>query len=85
MHIAAASTDNLLSIHTWTNPRRVGPYNPDAWIWKHGRLLRMRELETTKLKRRGRQFKAKDIDAIVKLVSPPRSDRSDAGVTPDIS
>ena len=28
MHIAAAVTDRLVSIHTWTYPRRVGPYNP---------------------------------------------------------
>ncbi len=70
MHIAAAVRDNLLSIHTWTDPRRVGPYNPDAWIWKHGRMLRMRELETTKLKRRGRQFKPKDVPAILELIRP---------------
>ena len=70
MHIAAASHDNVLSIHTWTDPRRVGPYNPDAWIWKHGKLLRMAELETTKLKRRGRQFKAKDVPSIVELIRP---------------
>jgi len=27
MHVAAAVTANLVSIHTWTDPRRVGPYN----------------------------------------------------------
>jgi ADP-heptose:LPS heptosyltransferase len=70
MHIAAASHDNLLSIHTWTNPRRVGPYNPDAWIWKHGKLLQMRDLESTKLKRRGRKFKPKDVPEIVELIRP---------------
>src|SRR5215470_14899790 len=43
MHIAAAVTGNLLSIHTWTDPRRIGPYNPDAWVWKHGKLLRVDE------------------------------------------
>ena len=70
MHIAAASTDNLLSIHTWTNPRRVGPYNPDAWIWKHAKILQVKELETSKVKRRGRTFKAKDVAAIVELIRP---------------
>ncbi len=70
MHIAAATTDNLLSIHTWTDPRRVGPYNPEAWIWKHGQMVRMRELETTRLKRRGRPFKAKDVSTIVELIRP---------------
>jgi heptosyltransferase-1 len=70
MHIAAAVNDRLLSIHTWTNPRRVGPYNPDAWIWKHGKVLRVSELENTKLKRHGRPFKSKDIPAIVELIRP---------------
>ena len=34
MHIGAAITPELLSIHTWSDPGSVGPYNPDAWIWK---------------------------------------------------
>jgi ADP-heptose:LPS heptosyltransferase len=70
MHIAAAVNDRLLSIHTWTNPRRVGPYNPDAWIWKHGKIVRVSELENTKFKRRGRKFKTKDVPAIVELIRP---------------
>lgn len=39
MHIAAALTDRLLSIHTWSDPGLVGPYNPAAHIWKDGRIL----------------------------------------------
>jgi heptosyltransferase-1 len=70
MHIAAAVTDRLLSIHTWTDPRRVGPYNPDAWIWKNAKLLRMSELETARGLRRSRKFKIKHIPAIVELVRP---------------
>jgi ADP-heptose:LPS heptosyltransferase len=70
MHIAAAVNDRLLSIHTWTNPRRVGPYNSDAWIWKHGKVLRVSELENTKLKRHGRPFKTKDVPALVELIRP---------------
>lgn len=70
MHIAAAVTDRLLSIHTWTDPRRVGPYNPDAWMWKNGEIIRVGELEDRKLKRRGRQFKTKDIAAVTGLVRP---------------
>jgi ADP-heptose:LPS heptosyltransferase len=70
MHIAAAVTDRLLSIHMWTNPQRVGPYNPDAWIWKNGKLLRVSQLETTKLRRRGRRFKSKDVPALAELVRP---------------
>jgi ADP-heptose:LPS heptosyltransferase len=70
MHIAAAVNDKLLSIHTWTNPRRVGPYNPDAWVWKHGKVLKVSELENAKLKRHGRPLKSKDIPAIVEFVRP---------------
>jgi heptosyltransferase I len=70
MHIAAAVNNRLLSIHTWTNPRRVGPYNPDAWIWKNGKIVQVSELETTKLRRRGRRFKTKDIPALVELIRP---------------
>jgi ADP-heptose:LPS heptosyltransferase len=70
VHIAAAVNSRLLSIHTWTDPRRVGPYNADAWVWKNGAILRVRELEKTKLKRRGRRFKTKDVAAIVEVIRP---------------
>ncbi|MGB8166199.1 MAG: glycosyltransferase family 9 protein [Chthoniobacteraceae bacterium] len=45
MHIAAAITSSLLSVHTWSDPAQVGPYRPDAWVWKEGRLFQMREIE----------------------------------------
>jgi len=68
MHIAAAVTSQLVSIHTWSDPRRVGPYNSEAWIWKNGQLLRAGEITpATKLKR-GRAFRADDIKAVVDLV-----------------
>jgi heptosyltransferase-1 len=44
MHIAAAITASLLSIHTWTNPRLVGPYNPDAWVWKDQHIFQVRSI-----------------------------------------
>lgn len=70
MHIAAAITDRVLSIHTWTDPRRVGPYNPDAWVWKNEKLLRVSELESSQGLRRSRKFKAKHVPAVVELVRP---------------
>ncbi|HXX42402.1 MAG TPA: glycosyltransferase family 9 protein [Chthoniobacterales bacterium] len=70
MHIAAAVNDRLLSIHTWTNPRRVGPYNSGAWIWKHGEIARVADLESTKLRRHGRKFKVKDVAALHELIRP---------------
>lgn len=38
MHIAAAVNDHTLGLHTWSDPRKVGPYNPRAWAWKAGRI-----------------------------------------------
>jgi len=70
MHIAAAVNDRLLSIHTWTNPRRVGPYNSGAWIWKHGEIARVADLESTRLRRHGRKFKVKDVAALHELIRP---------------
>lgn len=46
MHIAAALTSRLLAIHTWSDPRQVGPYAPDAWVWKNGLLKQAKELGT---------------------------------------
>lgn len=38
MHIAAALQPRTLGIHTWSDPRRVGPYPPKAVVWKAGRI-----------------------------------------------
>ncbi len=45
MHIAAALSPRLLSLHTWSDPRKVGPYQPGAWVWKSGALVQMRALD----------------------------------------
>lgn len=45
MHLAAACHKRLLGIHTWSDPRKVGPYWKDCWIWKAGRILRRGELD----------------------------------------
>ena len=68
MHIAAALTDRLISIHTWTDPRRVGPYNPEAWVWRNGQLLQMRDCDPASKLPRGRRFTRKDIPALVQLL-----------------
>ena len=44
MHIGAAITAELLSIHTWSDPSLVGPYNPNAWIWKDQRIYQVRSI-----------------------------------------
>lgn len=40
MHLAAAIGVPLLGIHTWSDPRLVGPYREDAWIWQGGGIRR---------------------------------------------
>jgi ADP-heptose:LPS heptosyltransferase len=44
MHLAAAVSREILSIHFWSDPRRVGPFRPDAWIWQENKILRKDEL-----------------------------------------
>jgi heptosyltransferase-1 len=42
MHIAAAINSRMLSIHTWSDPRLVGPFSDQAWIWQGGEIRRQR-------------------------------------------
>lgn len=45
MHIAAAITPNVLSIHTWSDPRKVGPWHPGTTVWKAGHLMPAAQLD----------------------------------------
>ena len=38
MHIASAVNPRTLGIHTWSDPRKVGPYHPACFVWKSGRI-----------------------------------------------
>lgn len=39
MHLANFAGARLLSIHTWSDPRRVGPYfTSRSWIWQGGEI-----------------------------------------------
>ena len=67
MHIAAALTSNLVSIHTWSDPRRVGPYSAAAWIWKNGKLLRVSEMDEATDLRKSRKFRRGDVKVIAEL------------------
>ena len=40
MHIAAAVGAKMLSVHTWSDPRLVGPFSDEAWIWQGGQIRR---------------------------------------------
>jgi heptosyltransferase-1 len=45
MHLASALHRPLLGIHTWSDPRKVGPYDPAARVWKGGRIMRRGEVD----------------------------------------
>jgi ADP-heptose:LPS heptosyltransferase len=47
MHLASALHRPVLGVHTWSDPRKVGPYADTAWVWKAGRLLRRTEVDDT--------------------------------------
>lgn len=68
VHIAAAVSSRLLSIHTWTDPRRVGPYDPEAWIWRSGELRQMRDFAPDVKLPKGRLFRSNDVPAVVELI-----------------
>ena len=65
MHIASALSDRLVSIHTWTDPGKVGPYNEAAWVWKNGELRQVRDLAPTTARIKGRPFKRADIPQLL--------------------
>ena len=44
MHLAAALPIPLLGLHTWSDPRKVGPWRPDASVWKSGTIVRVADL-----------------------------------------
>lgn len=43
MHLAAALSPRVLSLHTWSDPVKVGPYPDEAFVWKGGVISPMRE------------------------------------------
>ncbi|HEY5036485.1 MAG TPA: glycosyltransferase family 9 protein [Chthoniobacterales bacterium] len=65
MHIAAALSDRLISIHTWSDPRKVGPYNEDAWVWQNGELHQVRDLPAPSRKASRRMFKPADVQTLL--------------------
>ena len=67
MHMAAALSGNVLGLHTWSDPRRVGPWRPDAFVWKAGRLCAVRDLDST-AGDAGRPIAAADIPALATFV-----------------
>jgi ADP-heptose:LPS heptosyltransferase len=69
MHLAAALEVPLLSIHTWSDPRLVGPYSENAWIWQGGEIRRQ-NLEAAPLPERA--FTSADAAAIGEFAAGQR-------------
>lgn len=67
MHIGAAISSKVLSIHTWSDPRLVGPYPADAWVWKGGRISLRSEADAV-LAGQVRQVENADMEPIVHFV-----------------
>ncbi|MEM0970912.1 MAG: glycosyltransferase family 9 protein, partial [Verrucomicrobiota bacterium] len=53
MHLAAAASPRVLSLHTWSDPRKVGPYPPEAWVWQDGNLFQRRDAPDRPAQKRG--------------------------------
>ena len=47
MHIAAAISDRILGLFSWSDPRLVGPYPPESWIWKNGAIFQRRDCSSS--------------------------------------
>ncbi|MBB5035137.1 glycosyltransferase family 9 protein [Prosthecobacter vanneervenii] len=51
MHIAAAVNPQTLGIHTWSDPRKVGPYPSKVHVWKAGRIAARTEFSAEECQR----------------------------------
>lgn len=77
MHLAAALNRPLLSIHAWSDPRKVGPYRADAWVWKNGRLFRFdrrHDMERDFYRPQAFTLQAGDLDKIASLAAQSLAD-----------
>lgn len=45
MHLAAGITEKILSIHTWSDPKVVGPYPGNAWIWRDETIVQQKKVK----------------------------------------
>ena len=73
-HLAAALARPMVAIHAWSDPRRVGPYREDAWVWKNGRLVQVRDLATMDrgfYEPRPLDLRTEDVAAIAAVATSP--------------
>ena len=71
-HLASALKRPMVAIHTWSDPRLVGPFWDEAWVWKNGQLIQTRALATAGrgfFKPQPLRMEARDIQAICTLAT----------------
>jgi heptosyltransferase-1 len=68
MHIAAALDRPLLSIHTWSDPRLVGPFNESAWVWQN-RKIRRQSLTSDTPPASDRQLRNRDLEPVAEWLT----------------
>ncbi|MEO6847340.1 MAG: glycosyltransferase family 9 protein [Chthoniobacterales bacterium] len=69
MHLCAGTGNRLLSIHTWSDPKLVGPYSQDSWVWRDGNIQTVAEFRTPSSSG-GRAFIENDLDKLIAWLSP---------------
>ncbi len=73
-HLAAALGRPMVAIHSWSDPRKVGPYRADAWVWKNGVLTQVRDLPAMKadfFAPRPLFLRESDLDTLAELATSP--------------
>jgi len=66
-HLAAAVSERLLALHTWTDPARVGPWGGMAEVWRGGQICRCQPGATYA---EGRMVQDSDLPTLVNWVRP---------------
>lgn len=69
MHLGTALTSRVLAIHTWSDPVKVGPYSPDAWVWKANRLSQMKDLRCESWEAAAAAFPDAAVNALAELIN----------------
>ena len=73
MHLAAALGIPLLSIHTWSDPRLVGPFSKNSHVWQGGQILEQNLLRVPEPER---AFSLHDAAAVGAVLDPEALDEA---------
>jgi heptosyltransferase-1 len=65
MHLATAlNPEGTLAIHTWSDPRKVGPYSPNSWVLKGGQIHECARL-TADICENSQGFSDSEVDQLI--------------------